>query len=90
MRPDHSYHIPTPKSPAPCYSAAGQLIIELIHATTTRLTTEVPSFDGICMDTGAQISVAGKAQAQAYCKSRGIPFVLTPSTQRFRFGDVVT
>lgn len=46
-------------------------------------------FDGVCMDSGAQVSVCGKRQALAYCKQMQIPFTVRPSSMRFRFGDMM-
>lgn len=47
-------------------------------------------FDGVCVDTGAQVSVCGRRQAMAYCKNMQIPFSTRPSTMTFKFGDVVS
>jgi hypothetical protein len=41
------------------------------------------------MDTGAQKSVVGRLQAQAYCKVKGIKLILSPSKTVFRFGDTI-
>lgn len=48
------------------------------------------TFDGVCVDTGAQISVCGPRQALAYCRAVNIPFVLRPSQMSFKFGDFIT
>ena len=48
------------------------------------------TFDGICVDTGAQISVCGRKQAIAFCNSVSIPFSLRPSSVKFKFGNTVT
>ena len=47
------------------------------------------SFFGACLDTGAQLSVVGKKQAQAYCKATRSRFNLQRSTMTFKFGDTV-
>jgi hypothetical protein len=44
------------------------------------------SFQGDCLDTGAQTSVVGLAQAKAYCKYRGVQFKTKASNKAFRFG----
>ena len=53
-----------------------------------RLVTESP-FRGAFVDTGAQKSVIGKPQAQAYCKEARIPFKPKPRHGRrlYKFGD---
>lgn len=47
-------------------------------------------FDGVCVDTGAQVSVCGRNQALAYCKHMQIPFAVRPSQMRFKFGDMIS
>lgn len=47
-------------------------------------------FDGICVDSGAQISVCGKRQAHTYCPMVNIPFIVRQSSLNFKFGDMVT
>lgn len=46
-------------------------------------------FEGECVDTGAQKSFCGLAQARVYCLARNKPFYLTPSPYSFKFGDGV-
>ena len=48
------------------------------------------TFNGVCVDTGAQVSVCGKRQAIAFCKTVSIPFALRPSNLKFKFGNTVT
>lgn len=43
-------------------------------------------WEGACLDTGAQKTVCGKAQAKAYCQSFGVTFKLRACNHRFRFG----
>lgn len=47
------------------------------------------TFDGVCVDTGAQVSNCGRNQAIAYCKSVNIPFVLRARKMQFKFGNAV-
>jgi hypothetical protein len=60
-----------------------------IHSVKTSLINSgnVSSFNGICIDTGAQRSVVGLKQAKAYCDLSGISFRTEPSMTAFRFGD---
>ncbi|CDF36991.1 unnamed protein product [Chondrus crispus] len=44
-------------------------------------------FCGACLDTGAEKSVIGYAQAKAYCKTFGTPMHLQPSPFFYKFGD---
>ena len=44
------------------------------------------TFHGGCLDIGAQRSVIGLPQAQAYCRKIGISFDMVPSNNSFRFG----
>jgi len=44
-------------------------------------------FQGAAVDTGAELSVIGMAQAKAYCQYHGIRFNLKPSSVKFKFGD---
>eukprot|EP00171_Calliarthron_tuberculosum_P003182 IDg3182t1 len=45
-------------------------------------------FNGACLDTGAQRSVVGKAQAEAYYRFMGIPLAIIPATKRlYKFGS---
>lgn len=48
------------------------------------------TFDGVCVYTGAQLSVCDSKKARAYCRSVNIPFVLRPSHLSFKFGNVIT
>jgi hypothetical protein len=50
---------------------------------------QISSFQGICIDTGAQRSVVGIDQAKAYCELCDIRFRTKPSLTAFRFGDGV-
>ena len=81
---------PTPKSTPTFKTPLDTLVVQLASATINTTRSSSTQFDGMCMDTGAQISVSGKAQAMAYCHSRGIPFYLTPSVTKFKFGDHVS
>ena len=47
-------------------------------------------FDGICVDTGAKISMCGIKQSRAYCKSVSIPLSLRSCNLNFKFGNNVT
>lgn len=44
-------------------------------------------FNKACIDTGAQKTVIGKKQAQAYCRSQGMSMRLQKSNTSFRFGN---
>lgn len=44
-------------------------------------------FQGCCVDTGAQSSVAGTQQAKAYCSHTGISYRPSPSTTSFTFAN---
>ena len=48
------------------------------------------TFNGVCVDTGAQISVCGIRQARAYCKTVSIPLSLRPIQLSFKFGNKIT
>ena len=67
-------------------------ILKMADSSCSRQTPRYSDthFDGVCVDTGAQISVCGKRQAQAYCKSVSIPMTLRPSNLRFKFGNTVS
>ena len=67
------------------YSTQRTPVFDLLAA---RLVTESP-FRGACVDTGAQKSVIGKPQAQAYCKGAPIPFKpkLRHARRLYKFGD---
>jgi hypothetical protein len=43
-------------------------------------------YNGACIDTGAQRTVIGLAQARTFCKFIGIPFALSISKRVFVFG----
>ena len=46
-------------------------------------------FDGICMDNGAQKTVAGCESYEKYCKFAKTSFDLTPSKELYRFWNHV-
>jgi hypothetical protein len=49
--------------------------------------SQTRSFSGAILDTGAEKSVIGKAEAISYCQENGVPFHLKPSSCRFKFGS---
>jgi hypothetical protein len=51
------------------------------------VTKQNPTFLGAAIDTGAQRSVIGIPQAQAYCRQNGIPMRLKSSNSTFVFAD---
>lgn len=57
------------------------------HYGRTNSKNSCRPFEGVCLDTGAQRSVIGKPQAQAYCRQHSIDYRSQPSKMLFRFGD---
>lgn len=45
------------------------------------------TFQGACVDSGAEVSVIGADQAQAYQAMMGTPMHMTPSSLQFKFGN---
>ena len=67
--------------------------VEILLASTNRqsCTALTEPFNGACLDTGAQRSVVGKPQAEAYYQFMGIPLAIQPSTPlTYKFGSEKT
>jgi len=64
------------------------LTLKQVKASTKRNVTQ--RFMGGVLDTGAQRTVIGLNQAQAYCRDQRIPLSLSKSWARFKFASHVT
>jgi hypothetical protein len=80
------------QSPEKSVESAAQLhdLVD-VHNFLTQNTmgNQISSFQGICIETGAQRSVVGKDQAKAYSELCDIRFRTKPSLRAFHFGDGV-
>lgn len=92
----YDYQVTHTESYGPTPKATGRFNLitrRICSATTNPLnpnTYSLTLFDVACVDTGAQISVSGRRQAEAYCKAVNISLVLLTSKMNFKFGNVVS